>query len=120
MDQKASRDDATQCREASCALVHPFRLAIGLGMIPRVETAIGTEGMIKSLPHLGREFQILVRHNVFGKMPWRRNTYWTGRRKFRTGNKVHSLRELIYSGDYSCLRGGKTTSTIIQNHRRER
>ncbi|TWW74265.1 Disks large -like protein 2 [Takifugu flavidus] len=40
-------------------------------------------------------------------MPWRRNTYWTCRGKFRTGNKVHSLRELIYNGDYGCLRRGK-------------
>lgn len=47
MDQKAGRDDATQCREASSVLVHSFRLAIGLGMIRRVETAIGTKGMIK-------------------------------------------------------------------------
>lgn len=63
-------------------------------MMPRVET--GTKGMIKGLPHPGREFQTLVGHNVFGTMPWRRNTDWTGRGKFRAGSKVHSLREPIY------------------------
>lgn len=104
MDQKAGRDDATQCREASSALVHPFRLAIGLGMIPRVETANGTEVMIKKSSTPGKG---ISDPNVFGKMPWRRNTYWTGRGKFRTGNKVHSLSELNYNGDYSCPRRGK-------------